>query len=297
MFIDNAKRPSKYRGRFAPSPSGYLHFGSLISALASFLDAKKNSGDWLVRIEDIDPPREKPGAASAILKTLDAYGLEWDEQVLYQSQQTDCYRHTINTLFNDKQCYYCQCTRAQIKAMGGIYNGHCKAMTLPDKNSAIRVVNNIGTNQFFDLIQGKVSCDKIIAQEDFSIFRKDGLFAYQLAVVVDDIYQDITHVIRGCDLLIPTMRQLSFYQILSAEAPQFGHVPLAIDDEGYKLSKQNKAPAIDLTHPQPSLLAALQFLGQQPPSELKNFSVEEIISWAITHWQLNQVPKKRQIEI
>ncbi len=291
------KRPPLYRGRFAPSPSGYLHFGSLITALASFLDARKNHGVWLVRIEDIDPPREKPGASTVILKTLEAYGLHWDEQVLYQSSRTKAYQHVIDELFSKQQCYYCRCTRAQIKAIGGIYQGHCRDLSQPATNSAIRVKNNVGVSEFDDLIQGHVCDDLALAHEDFTIFRKDGLFAYQLAVVVDDIYQQITHVIRGCDLLAPTCRQLSFYHLLNAKPPVFGHIPLAVTDQGYKLSKQNKAPAIDINNPQPLLLSALTFLGQQPPKELLSYSCEQIIDWAIAHWQLDQVPKRHQIEI
>ncbi|GLX79008.1 glutamyl-Q tRNA(Asp) synthetase [Thalassotalea insulae] len=291
------ERPQQYRGRFAPSPSGNLHFGSLISALASFLDARKHNGSWLVRIEDIDPPREQVGASDAILHTLDAYGLHWDEQVFYQSQQTQRYQALIQQLFAQQQCYYCQCTRAQIKASGGIYQGHCRDLALPADNNAIRVINPHGIATFNDLIQGEVHCDALLAQEDFIILRKDGLFAYQLAVVADDIFQQITHVVRGCDLLEPSCRQLSFYRILNANAPQFAHVPLAVTSEGYKLSKQNKAPAIDNHKPQPSLIAALNFLGQQPPTELISYPVADIINWAIKHWQIVRVPKKQQIAI
>ncbi|MDG1750129.1 MAG: tRNA glutamyl-Q(34) synthetase GluQRS [Thalassotalea sp.] len=295
-----------YRGRFAPSPSGYLHFGSLITALASFLDAKKNNGTWLVRIEDIDPPREKKGASDHILKTLEAFGLHWDESILFQSNQSDYYHHLIEQLFNEHHCYYCRCTRAQIKALGGIYQGHCRDLKLEKENSAIRVINQQSIVQYQDLIQGKVQCDQSLAKEDFIILRKDGLFAYQLAVVADDIYQEISHVIRGCDLLEPTARQLSFYPLLAnksskttqqIQAPLFGHVPLAVTEQGYKLSKQNKAPAIENNNPQPALYAALQFLGQQPPPELQYLNVDEIIQWAIIHWQLESVPKKREIQL
>jgi len=293
----NANKRPTYRGRFAPSPSGSLHFGSLITALASFLDAKKNNGTWLVRIEDIDPPREKPGASDNILKTLDAFGLHWDEPVLFQSQQSQHYLDVISELFTQQQSYYCCCTRAQIKMLGGIYQGHCRQLFQPKLDSAIRVKNDLPIDSYQDLIQGQVTCDHALAQEDFTIFRKDGLFAYQLAVVVDDIQQNISHVIRGCDLLTPTLRQLSFYQILKQNAPIFAHIPLAITEQGYKLSKQNKAPAIDNNHPQPALFSALDFLGQMPPSELKTYPVNDIISWAIESWQLNLVPKCREIKV
>jgi len=292
-----------YRGRFAPSPSGFLHFGSLIAALASFLDAKstidslKNQGAWLVRIEDIDPPREQFGASAAILSTLEAFGLHWDEQVLYQSQQSELYKHILDDLQQESLSYCCQCTRATIKELGGIYQGYCRPLNKPKKNSAIRLINQYGLHQFHDIFQGAVCCDKSLAEEDFIIHRKDGLFAYQLAVVVDDIYQNISHVIRGCDLLEPTARQLTLFKTFNKKAPQYGHIPLAITEQGYKLSKQNKAPAIDNSNPQPTLIAALKFLGQMPPAELCHVSVDEIIAWAISHWSRNKVPKKNEITL
>lgn len=284
-----------YRGRFAPSPSGFLHFGSLVAAVASYLDARHNHGKWLIRIEDIDPPREKKGASAEILHTLDNYGLHWDETVLYQSQQTQYYNQLLAELAEQGLTYHCQCTRAQIKALGGIYQGHCKTLTLPTENSAIRLINHHGISQYQDLIQGQVYCDQALANEDFILRRKDGLFAYQLAVVADDIFQNISHVIRGCDLLEPSARQLSFYQTLAKSPPILGHFPLAITAEGYKLSKQNNAPAIDKNNPVPSLFAALQFLGQQPPVELSKASLKELLHWAVTHWSLNKVPKQQQI--
>ncbi len=284
-----------YRGRFAPSPSGFLHFGSLIAALASFLDAKANNGLWLVRIEDIDPPREQMGASADILKTLDAYGLHWDEEVLYQSKQSALYQEVLAYLKEQKLSYACQCTRAEIKKTGGIYQGQCKTLNLVETNNAIRLINKFGISKYQDLIQGNVQCDKALAQEDFIIHRKDGLFAYQLAVTVDDIFQNISHVVRGCDLLEPTARQLTFFATLNCLAPQYAHVPLAVNSAGYKLSKQNKATAIDVKSPQTALVAALNFLGQQPPSELEAESKEAIITWAIKNWHLNKVPKQQQI--
>ena len=298
MVVLNTLRPQAhqgYRGRFAPSPSGLLHFGSLIAALASYLDAKHNHGKWLVRIEDIDPPREKLGASAEILNTLESYGLNWDEDVLYQSQQSSLYLEVLASLKQQKLSYHCACSRAKIKADGGVYQGHCRKLDLPASNNAIRVINTVATSQYHDLIQGDVSCDKKLAGEDFIVRRKDNLFAYQLAVVVDDIYQGISHIIRGCDLLEPTARQLSFYQILNHPAPTFGHFPLAITDEGYKLSKQNNAPAIDTKNPIPSLIAALRFLGQQPLTELNYASVDELLTWAISHWSINNVPKSQEI--
>ena len=292
------QRPlSHYRGRFAPSPSGFLHFGSLVAALASFLDAKYHQGTWLVRIEDIDPPREKAGASHAILSTLEAYGLHWDEHVLYQSQQSEIYQAVLSDLHNSHLSYYCRCTRAEIKAIGGIYQGQCRTLSQGHENSAIRVKNDYGIYQYDDLIQGQIPCNKALAQEDFIVFRKDGLFAYQLACVVDDIYQGISHVIRGCDLLEPTARQLSFFPILESVSPQYGHIPLAVTEQGFKLSKQNKAPAIDDNNPQPALIAALNFLGQLPPNELNFASTDEIITWAVQNWHRENIPKVAEIKL
>jgi len=292
-----------YRGRFAPSPSGLLHFGSLIAALASFLDAKAtidlqgNQGCWLVRLEDIDPPREQAGASAAILATLEAFGLHWDEKVLYQSQQSELYKHTLHELHQQKLSYYCQCTRSEIKRLGGIYQGHCRSLTKPMQNSAVRLINLHGLYQFNDIFQGDIFCDKALAKEDFIIHRKDRLFAYQLAVVVDDIYQNINHVIRGCDLLEPTARQLTLFATLNKQVPQYGHIPLAITEQGYKLSKQNRAPAIDNNNPQPAIITALEFLGQAPEPELVHEKVADIISWAIQHWDRNKVAKVKAINI
>ncbi|WP_286234523.1 tRNA glutamyl-Q(34) synthetase GluQRS [Thalassotalea sediminis] len=292
-----SERSSYYRGRFAPSPSGFLHYGSLITALASFLDAKYHQGEWLVRIEDIDPPREQQGASESILETLLAYGLQWDQEVMFQSCQSKRYEQIIENLTLNRLAYNCQCTRAQIKAMGGVYNGHCRTLNLSRENCAIRVINQEKTSHYTDIFQGHVSCDSTLAAEDFIIKRRDRLYAYQLAVVADDIEQEITHVIRGCDLLTPTARQISFFKLLGKTVPCYGHIPLAVTHEGYKLSKQNKAPAIDIKKPQPSLVNALRFLGQNPPSSLQTADVDTIINWAISHWQRALVPKQRQISI
>ena len=306
--IKQIKRPDsiiqkEYRGRFAPSPSGLLHFGSLIAALASYLDAKStidsqgNAGKWLVRIEDIDPPREQKGASSAILSTLEAFGLLWDEQVLYQSEQAQLYNHLLHEIQEQKLSYYCHCTRAQVKALGGIYQGHCRDLNMAKQHSATRLINQHGLYQFTDIFQNKVQSNKLLAEEDFIIHRKDGLFAYQLAVVHDDIYQGITHVIRGCDLLDPTARQLTLFAALKQQAPIYGHVPLAVTEQGYKLSKQNKAPAINNKKPQPALIAALKFLGQNPEPNLVHETVTDIINWAINHWSRAQVPKVKELDI
>ncbi|QDP00128.1 tRNA glutamyl-Q(34) synthetase GluQRS [Thalassotalea sp. PS06] len=293
-FVD--KRPlQQYRGRFAPSPSGPLHFGSLIAALASFCQAKEAGGKWLVRIEDIDPPREQPGADKAILKTLEAFGLHWDEEVLYQSQQHQLYLETLDFLSAENLSYGCDCSRAKIKKIGGIYQRHCRDLNLSGENLATRLVNHHPFDCFEDKIQGLVKQPEDLAREDFIIFRRDGLFAYQLAVVVDDIYQGITEIVRGCDLLQPTCRQLTLFKTLGIASPDYAHVPLAITDEGYKLSKQNGAPAIDEHRPQELLYKALKFLGQPVTKDIIDCSVDEVIQSAIANWQLFSVPKDREI--
>lgn len=284
-----------YRGRFAPSPSGLLHFGSLVTALASYLDAKHHQGTWLVRIEDIDPPRELRGASTKILNTLEAYGLHWDEEVLYQSTQSEIYNDVLNNLSSNNFTYHCQCSRAEIKAMGGTYNAQCHSLALPKTKNATRLKNTIAIKEYNDLIQGRIACETQFSAEDFILVRKDGLFAYQLAVVVDDIFQKITHVVRGCDLIEPTVRQLSLFSTLEAKLPIYSHIPLAVTPEGYKLSKQNKAPAINNLQPQPALIEALHYLGQNPPKDLINYSVTDIIEWGIKNWSLNKITKKRQI--
>jgi glutamyl-Q tRNA(Asp) synthetase len=284
-----------YRGRFAPSPSGPLHFGSLITALASFIHAKQHQGTWLVRIEDIDPPREQKGASALILSTLEAYGLHWDENVLFQSQQTDYYQSILDKLANNQLTYYCHCTRAKIKEHGGIYQGHCRERQHQANNSTVRLINQWAIHNFTDVIQGQVTCDLALAKEDFTLRRKDGLFAYQLAVVLDDIEQNISHVIRGCDLLEPTARQLTLFKTLGHQAPQYGHIPLAMTQQGYKLSKQNKAPALNLEHPQKTLINALTFLGQKTPEGLQHESIENIIKWAISKTDFTNIPKQQKI--
>lgn len=290
------QRPgTSYRGRFAPSPSGLLHFGSLIAALASYLQAKSQQGKWLVRIEDIDKPREMLGADKQILTTLESYGLFWDEEVLYQSKQEPLYQEVLSFLHQHQQSYYCQCSRANIKKSGGFYLGTCKNLSLPAQHCATRIINDFPHPTFFDALQGKISVNPQLASEDFIIHRRDGLYAYQLAVVVDDIFQGITEVVRGCDLIEPTARQLTLFDTLAISAPKYAHVPLAVTEQGYKLSKQNGAPAIDNQNPQPSLMKALHFLGQSPPKELQFESPTTILNWAITHWQLHNVPQKREI--
>ncbi len=284
-----------YRGRFAPSPSGPLHFGSLLAALASYLDAKKYQGKWLVRIEDIDPPREVPGSSSLILQTLEQHGLCWDERELYQSTRGEAYKAILNDYLASGKAYACNCTRKNVAEMGGIYNQHCHTKNLPSQDNAIRLRNSKHSDHFTDLILGLTHLEKSRAQEDFIIHRRDGLFAYQLAVVIDDDYQNINHIVRGSDLLDTTCWQLSLFNSLNQQQPKYGHIPLALGENGRKLSKQNKAPALNSKIANQNLHEALTFLGQKPPLELKQESVEDIISWAISNWNRQQLTHSAQI--
>ncbi|EDQ00356.1 tRNA glutamyl-Q(34) synthetase GluQRS [Shewanella benthica] len=283
----------QYIGRFAPSPSGPLHLGSLVAALGSYLRARSQNGQWLVRIEDIDPPREIAGATDDILRTLEAYGLHWDGDVLYQSDRIYAYQSQIDTLMAQDKAYFCQCSRKQIKAMGGTYDGRCGRLTKPHHRGAIRIRNSAGIDRFNDLLMGEIKVDKDFATEDFIIKRSDGLYAYQLAVVMDDALQQITEVTRGSDLLIPTCRQISLFQMFEQTPPTWLHLPLVCTEPGMKLSKQNHAPAIDKAQPQASFNAALAFLGQaQVTPEQK---MAKMVTQAVAQFELSLVPNQTEI--
>lgn len=286
-----------YIGRFAPSPSGPLHFGSLVAALGSFLQARSQQGRWLVRIEDIDPPREMAGASSLILQTLEAHGLHWDGEVMFQSRRHARYDEIIEQLYRAGALYWCRCTRREIMASGGLYNGHCRTLGLGAQDCAARLRQHHPVYRFDDELQGEIVVPAGLAEEDFIVRRRDGLYAYNLAVVVDDMDSGITEIVRGADLLEPTVRQIALYQTLGAAVPGWVHLPLAVLADGHKLSKQNHAPALALDEVRPALWQALAFLGQCPPPELSAATVEEIIGWGIAHWRLAQVPRQQKIAL
>ena len=281
-----------YIGRFAPSPSGSLHFGSLIAALGSYLRAHSLSGQWLVRMEDIDPPREIVGASDDILRTLEAYGLHWHGSVLYQSKRSQAYQDCIEQLLINNQAYFCQCTRKMIHSMGGVYDGRCGSGLKSYSSGAIRIRNAAKVNHFHDINRGDIHVEQAFAAEDFIIKRSDGLFAYQLAVVLDDAFQGITEVVRGSDLLQPTVRQISLYSSLGLAEPGWLHLPLACTEPGFKLSKQNHAQGIDLLNPGPSINAALGFLGQAAV-ELASPSI--MLEQAVAQFKLEAIPVKTEI--
>ncbi|MEG3126539.1 tRNA glutamyl-Q(34) synthetase GluQRS [Pantoea cypripedii] len=277
-------------GRFAPSPSGELHFGSLIAALGSYLSARAQQGRWLVRIEDIDPPREVPGAATRILQQLEHYGLHWDGEVLWQSQRHEAYRAALDWLREQRQSYFCTCTRSRIQQLGGFYDGHCRELQLPAENAALRLRQHTPVYGFDDRLRGHLLADTRLAQEDFIIHRRDGLFAYNLAVVVDDHFQGMTEIVRGADLIEPTVRQIALYQQFGWPVPEYLHLPLAVNGEGNKLSKQNHAPALPAGDPRPLLVQALHFLGQPVSPGWQDESLETLLKTAINQWNIRLIP-------
>ncbi|WP_210398099.1 tRNA glutamyl-Q(34) synthetase GluQRS [Motiliproteus sediminis] len=286
-----------YIGRFAPSPTGALHFGSLMAAVASFLDARAHQGQWLVRIEDLDPPREQPGASDQILRTLERYGLLWDGKVLYQSQRHALYRDTLQRLLRKGLAYRCDCSRQQIAARGGRpYDGHCRLRQAEiSEPAAIRAVVDDRPIGFVDRIQGPQQFQFEQGSGDFILFRRDGFFAYQLAVVVDDHAQGINQIVRGSDLLDSTPHQRHLQQQLDLARPHYAHIPVMVNQTGQKLSKQTFATALDPKHPSRALHAALQVLGQQPPAAMRNATPAELLSWAITHWHIDAVPARMSV--
>ncbi len=286
-----------YRGRFAPSPSGELHFGSLVAALGSYLDAHAHKGKWLVRIEDIDPPREVIGASKSILSTLESFGLCWDDEIVYQSNRHDFYQHHLNELIENGDCYGCDCTRKMIMAGGGLYQSTCSDKSIEQLSSpySLRFKNINGVSEFTDRLLGNINVDDTFANEDFILKRKDGLYAYQLVVVLDDIDQQINHVVRGSDLLEVTTRQMTLLNRLSAPTIDYLHLPLAVTSSGLKLSKQNHAKALDLTQRKLLILQALDFLGQVIRSDYLDMSLEQLLKHAVVHWNINTIPQQSQI--
>lgn len=288
---------SHVRGRFAPSPSGPLHFGSLVAAVGSYLSAKSKQGEWLVRIEDIDSPRTVPGAADSILRTLERFHLYWDGTVVQQSQRLDLYQSYFEQFRQQQLIYPCHCNRARIASLGGIYDGACrKASVAPDSGPvAWRLkARNVAT-EFTDGVFGYQQISAALASEDYIVKRRDGLFAYQWVVVIDDIEQQISEVVRGADLLQMTPRQQALYHQLQAPLPSFAHLPLAVTAPGFKLSKQNHATDINRFAPEVSLAAVLQLLGQPLPDELQRAPVAEQLAFALSHWQLTAVPKTPEV--
>jgi glutamyl-Q tRNA(Asp) synthetase len=276
---------SAYAGRFAPSPTGPLHLGSLVAALASYMEAKAAGGKWLLRIEDLDAPREEPGAADQILRALELLGFEWDGPVLRQSARVGRYAAAIEDLASRGFAYGCGCTRKELEdsalAIDGsrIYPGTCRHGLAAGKSArAVRLRTHATPIGFVDRVQGRI--EQRVEKEvgDFVLLRADGIFAYQLAVVLDDLDQGVTDVVRGADLLDSTARQIHLQRILGAPTPRYAHLPVAVNDAGEKLSKQTGARALDLSDPKRELARARRFLGQDEDG-----------------WELERVPRARTL--
>jgi len=292
---------STYRGRFAPSPTGPLHFGSLVAAVASYCEAMTHGGEWVVRIEDLDKPRIVPGAAEGILRTLEALGFNWQGEVLRQSRRSEAYEQALSTLQSRQRVFACACSRREIadsslRADGDhAYPGTCRNGLSPGRvGRTLRLRVDDDIIEFNDAIQGTVRQRLATEVGDFVLRRADGLFAYQLAVVVDDAAQGITHVVRGSDLLDSTPRQILLQRLLHLPQPAFMHVPIAVNSRGEKLSKQTLAPPIPPERGGVELPRALRFLGQAIPEDLFAAPPAEIWGWALAHWDVTAVPRRRE---
>ncbi|GMQ97124.1 MAG: tRNA glutamyl-Q(34) synthetase GluQRS [Gammaproteobacteria bacterium] len=288
-----------YRGRFAPSPTGPLHLGSLVAALGSFLEARSQSGEWLVRIDDIDPPREVPGASDEILRALESLELYWDQDVTYQSTRNDAYQSALETLKQNNLTYPCGCSRAEIanhtksEDNNRIYPGTCRYGLPQGKTGrSIRVRTDIKKPVTFnDRIHGTLHQHLENEVGDFVVRRADGLIAYHIAVVIDDAEQSITEIVRGADLLDSTPRQIYLQQLLNLPTPGYAHLPLALNETGIKLSKQSGAKPVDVKQPAIEMFSALRILGMTPPVDIVNHPAADILSWAIENWHLETVPR------
>lgn len=288
---------SRYVGRFAPTPSGYLHFGSLVAAVASYLDARAVGGTWLVRMEDLDPPREMPGAQAAILETLERYGFEWDGPVERQSERGDAYAAQVEQWLRSGLAYACTCSRKQLEGSNGIYPGTCRnAQHDWHGDVAIRIRVPELDYRFTDRLQGEFHQHLGREVGDFVIRRRDGLFAYQLAVVLDDAWQGVTDIVRGADLLDNTPRQLYLQELLGIAAPRYLHVPLIIQPDGHKLGKSYRSPPLDAAQAAPLLVRALKALGQKPPADLLQATPHEALAWGTAHWDATVIPHSLTLE-
>lgn len=286
---------SGYRGRFAPSPTGPLHFGSLVAAVGSYLDARHQQGEWLLRVEDVDTAREVPGATADILKTLEQLGMGWDGPVSYQSKRTRCYEEALAQLQRRGKIYGCGCTRKEL-AGSTAYPGTCRN-GLPEgrepRSLRVRVSDTVVDMQ--DRLQPALQQQLATEIGDFIVRRADQLFAYQLAVVVDDGDQQINNVVRGVDLLESTPRQIYLQQLLGLPTPAYLHLPIAIDADNAKLSKQTFARRIDIDNANSAIVDALRFLRQPLPDSPQDASRDELWQWAVDHWDINLIPTDRQL--
>jgi glutamyl-Q tRNA(Asp) synthetase len=284
---------TEYRGRFAPTPSGPLHFGSLFAAVVSYLDAKSNNGAWLVRVDDLDPPREQKGAAQQILKTLENHALYWDEQVAYQSKNHAHYQEKLNELQGMNRLFWCQCSR---KSLSGhtVYPGTCRSNITPLDNTAVRLKVTVGEDSFNDVYQGEQTADLGKHFGDVVLKRRDQLFAYQLAVVCDDIEQNISHVIRGIDLMHSTYWQRELYRAFDQTTPLYGHFPVLHDaNSSQKLSKQNLAPAVD----ERQIIENLTLVFNLLQLTIDVDTPEKMLNQALSQWLPSVLYRKQRLQI
>jgi glutamyl-Q tRNA(Asp) synthetase len=281
-------------GRFAPSPTGDLHFGSLVAAVASYLEARARGGRWLVRVEDIDPPREVPGSAGRILEELQRFGLRSDAPVLFQHCRTQAYAEARDSLLKQGEAFWCGCSRADLPD-SGVYPGTCRnGLPAGKAPRAVRLRVRRTPIVFTDRIQGRISESLQDTCGDFVIWRADDLPAYQLAVVVDDAFQQITQVVRGADLLESTPRQIHLQRALGLPTPDYAHHPVAIDARGRKLSKRLGSDPLSTLARAEALAKALRFLGQPCPDGL---DLDSLLVWALENWQFEQVPRKKRLPV
>lgn len=281
----------RYRGRFAPSPTGPLHLGSLLAAVISYLEALRHHGEWWVRIEDLDPPRTQPGASDAILRSLEAHGLTWHSTVMYQSQRNEAYQQAIDTLADRDQLFWCRCSRKQLAGYS-VYPGTCRACRQPRPDAAIRFQTPDVDDAFADLFQGPQQTSLAREYGDVVIRRRDGLFAYQLAVVVDDCDQGMTDIVRGIDLLSSTFWQRALYRALGQECPNYAHFPVLVH-AGQKLSKQNCAPALDDHQAVANLMQLWPWLGLT----IQRDTPERMLAEAVNQWSPTGLYARRTIPI
>lgn len=289
--------PPAYRGRFAPSPTGTLHFGSLLAAFGSWLLARHAGGEWWVRMEDLDPPREVAGAAAAQLATLQAFGLHADAGVSWQSQRSGLYQKAIDRLLTQGAAFFCHCSRSDLASNNGIHHACVADAQRPDPAIRLRVAADTPSITFADDLQGQFTQDVARDVGDFVLKRADGLWAYQLAVVVDDAAQGMTHIVRGADLLDSTPRQILLQQTLELPTPRYLHLPVIVDAQGHKLSKSNAALPVDGNHPLPALQTAWQALGQQASALEGLTTVAAALSAASTAFVPERLPKRASLSI
>lgn len=284
-------------GRYAPSPTGELHFGSLVAALASYLHARSRGAAWYMRIEDLDPEREVTGSAGTLLHALEAFGLTWDGPVLYQSTRGKAYQQALDRLLEEGAAFPCGCTRREVQSgktgpEGPIYSGTCRYGVPPGRLArTLRVRVDDHVIRFNDGVFGSIEQNLSRAVGDFVVRRGDGHVAYQLAVVLDDAYQNVTEVVRGADLLTSTPRQMLLQSLLGLPHNSYWHVPLLIDADGRKLGKSSGAPLLDVNRPAPLIVSALRVLGQRPPSDLQDAGRDGVLDWAVLHWNAARVPR------